>query len=145
MIQKNQREPYTLRLHYSSSSDTTLLMTPFVDVIFLITIFFVLTSAFSFLNIIKIDLPASETAQAELSEPMVVTIDDAGNVFVNQQKVSDESFISVFTDTRQNLGDVTTTVLNAYRLTPLERIITIMDRIRLAGITEISVHTIHGP
>ena len=61
-------------------------MAPMIDVVFLLLIFFMLSS--SFLNpALKLTLPQAASEDRREPEPLTVSIDQAGNIFLNTQKV----------------------------------------------------------
>ena len=58
-------------------------LTPLIDIVFLLLIFFMLTSHFVREETINIDLPESETGQQLKSdEPIVVLLDEHGDYFI---------------------------------------------------------------
>ncbi len=61
-------------------------LAPLIDCMFLLLIFFMLSS--SFMNpALKLKLPAASTRQMPESEPVVLSIDDAGQIFLNRERV----------------------------------------------------------
>jgi biopolymer transport protein ExbD len=66
-------------------------MAPLIDVVFQLLVFFMLSS--TFVNpALSLELPrASSNAQPQ-QQPLVVSVDDGGAIFINQQEVAEEDF-----------------------------------------------------
>lgn len=62
-------------------------MTPMVDVLFLLLIFFMLSSSFVQVSGIKVDLPEISYGSNLGVEKFVITIDEASNIFFNDQPI----------------------------------------------------------
>jgi len=64
-------------------------LTPLIDVVFQLLVFFLLTSAFINPGI-SVRLPAAETGDTSVDATLSISIDEAGRIFVGQQEVSIE-------------------------------------------------------
>jgi len=62
-------------------------LAPLVDMIFLLLIFFLLTSSF-LQPAIKINLPSSQSKEMPKQQPIIITVDANQNIYVNLEKVS---------------------------------------------------------
>jgi biopolymer transport protein ExbD len=62
-------------------------MSPLIDCIFLLLIFFMLSSTF-LTPAIKLTLPSASTAQAAENQHILVTLDAGGDVYVNTEQVA---------------------------------------------------------
>jgi biopolymer transport protein ExbD len=62
-------------------------LTPLVDVLFLLLIFFMLSSSFVQVSGIKVDLPETQAQGTQGIEKFVVTIDNKSHYFFNDQPV----------------------------------------------------------
>lgn len=63
-------------------------ITPMIDIVLLLLIFFMLTSSFINQQAIKIDLPESSHADEKLDEDIVISIDSEGTIFLGPETVS---------------------------------------------------------
>lgn len=63
-------------------------ITPFTDVILVLLIIFMITSPFLMSGSFKVKLPESTTAESEISQAAEVYLNDANEIFVNNQKIT---------------------------------------------------------
>ena len=68
-------------------------MAPLIDVVFLLLIFFMLTSSFLQPSI-PLALPQAAAADEPPPAPVFVSVDESGLVYVNQEPVAREEFIA---------------------------------------------------
>ncbi len=68
-------------------SGTVINVTSLIDVMFLLLIFFMVSSTFKLQPAIELTLPRSATAETVASTPAVVYLDAAGQVYLNEQPV----------------------------------------------------------
>lgn len=115
-------------------------LTPLIDVLFILIIFFTVSSTFMEQPGIELKLPEAESSQSHTAQKVIVYVDKDQNLFLNDDPVtlknlaeSVESLISAQTDK--------SVVLNADKEVPHGIIIEIMDRLRKQGIYKIVVST----
>jgi biopolymer transport protein ExbD len=77
---------------------------PLVDVVFNLLLFFVITYNVAADLAIKIRLPEAITANAQAEEPVVITVDREGTVYIGEEATQIENVASIV---RQRLGDTT--------------------------------------
>ncbi len=76
---------------------------PLIDVVFLLLIFFMLTSSFIFQPGIRVNLPRAVTSEALQRELLIVTITEKNEVFINERPVgSDELFSRISVAARED-------------------------------------------
>lgn len=100
-------------------------MSSLTDIIFLLLIFFMLTSTLVSPNALKLLLPKSNT-QTLAKQTVSVSITEDLEYYVNRQKVPLEN---IKTTLQKNLGNETdpTVVLNAAKSVPIENVVEIMN------------------
>ncbi|MGB2600900.1 MAG: biopolymer transporter ExbD [Candidatus Omnitrophota bacterium] len=69
-------------------------ITPLIDVVFLLLIFFMLTSSFIFQPGIRVNLPRAVTSEVLHKELLVVTVTEDNDILVNERPVTNEELIS---------------------------------------------------
>jgi biopolymer transport protein ExbD len=67
---------------------------PLIDVIFLLLIFFMLTSSFILQPGIKVNLPKAVTSEVLQRELLIVTVTDGNQIFIDDRPVNDDELVS---------------------------------------------------
>jgi biopolymer transport protein ExbD len=94
-----------LRPHRRQSHELNL--TPLIDVVFLLLIFFMVSTTFDKDARIKVELPQAAT-QDEASEEeklLDITVDNRGNYYVNQRKVINNKALTLRRAIEKSVGD----------------------------------------
>jgi biopolymer transport protein ExbD/biopolymer transport protein TolR len=116
-------------------------LTPMVDVVFLLLIFFMISTTFVESPGISIKLPES-SAQTVDREPkeIKVYLSRVGEVFYRDKKISVDEFKSVLAE-HQSAKDLTTVLLLADQESRHGKVVTLMDLARDAGFTKLAIAT----
>ncbi|HCK22816.1 MAG TPA: biopolymer transporter ExbD [Bacteroidetes bacterium] len=100
-------------------------MSSLTDIIFLLLIFFLLTSTLVAPNAIPMLLPNSNT-QAQASETLAVSIDRNLNFFVNTREVAEENLEAVLTANLEGRKDEGI-VLYADKTVPIDEVVKVLN------------------
>ena len=66
---------------------------PMIDIIFVILSFFIISSLYLVkLESIPLNLPNAETSKNELNDPIIISLDKLGNIYINKNYSTKESF-----------------------------------------------------
>ena len=125
------------RLRASPSID----LTPMVDVVFLLVIFFMVSTTFITMETgLPVDLPSAQTAVAEPSSLPTVTITKDDSIFVGTQAVTPAQLVEVV---RKQMADsgYTTVVLRADATVEHGLVVRVMDLIKQAGAKRLAIAT----
>lgn len=125
------------RLRASPSID----LTPMVDVVFLLVIFFMVSTTFITMETgLPVDLPSAQTAVAEPSSLPTVTITKDDSIFVGTQAVTQAQLVEVV---RKQMADsgYTTVVLRADATVEHGLVVRVMDLIKQAGAKRLAIAT----
>ncbi len=117
----------------------TVNMTPLIDVVFLIIIFFIIMINFSEMHLKNVNLPKadeSKTSDIELKSKIHLTIRSADEVFLERKKVSLENLVGILRHRLTNPKD-TTVQLRADENVTYDVIEKIMIKVALAHINKI--------
>ena len=77
----------------SYNQDPQINILPMIDIIFVILSFFMVSSLYLVkLESIPLDLPNAETSKNKLSDPLIISLDEEGNIFINKNISKRESF-----------------------------------------------------
>ncbi len=119
-------------------------ITPLIDVVFLLLIFFMVTTTFNQQAELRVDLPeASAEEQALEVIPIEITIDPAGTYFVNGQSLAKSDAKTLLQSLQKIVaGDKDKSVIiRADAVTPHQAVVTAMDTVAKAGIAKLSIAT----
>jgi biopolymer transport protein ExbD len=112
-------------------------MAPLIDVVFLLLIFFMLTSSFLQPSI-PLALPQASSQNEHPPAPVFVSVDAAGVVYVNQQPVERTAFITTLQDLLTGREDRTVN-FRGDRTMPYEVFVGLMDEARQAGAGQFNI------
>ena len=117
-------------------------LTPLIDVVFLLLIFFMVSTSFSEMTQLVVDLPEAEGSPATTDEALILTVDVAGNMTLNGESVpNDPRGLSLAL--RQQLSgntDIPVT-LSADAMTPHRYVVTAMDVAAQLNLTRLTIAT----
>jgi|SRR3972149_8116235 len=112
-----------------------------VDVLFLLLIFFMVTSAFVEQPNIKLELPSTRHSEVSKMENMVLTIARDGKLFLQDRPVDKKNLEKELRRVILDTGDEVL-VLKADKFVPYGVVIDIMDAVKGAGFKKIIAPTI---
>ncbi len=124
--------------------DVSIDLTPLIDVVFLLLIFFMVSTTFKQESEITINLPeASNEKPVKQDNIIEITIDEQGRYFINQAQVVNTRLATVkralekVAAGRKNL----TVIISADAQTPHQAVVTAMDAARQVGLLNLSIAT----
>ncbi len=116
-------------------------LTAMVDVVFLLIIFFMVSTTFISLETgLPVDLPQAQTAEVTPSDLPTVTVTPDERVFVGGSQVEPEALAGIL---QQLIADTaqTTVVLRADASVPHGFVVQVMDLIKQSGAQRIAIAT----
>ena len=124
-------------------------LTPLIDVVFLLLIFFMVSTTFDRHAKLKVSLPeASTKATQQQNDPLVLSIDAKGNYFLNEHQVVNQqlgtlkqAILKTLGEKNINIKDVSL-VLRADANTPHQSVVRAMDAASQLGLTRLSIATV---
>ncbi|MDX1569366.1 MAG: biopolymer transporter ExbD [Xanthomonadales bacterium] len=122
-------------------------LTPLIDVVFLLLIFFMVTTTFERHARLKIELPeATEDAVQKPSEPIEIAITDKGRFFVNNSEVVNNKVTTVREAIERIAGEDRDQpiTIRADANTPHQHVVTAMDAVSQLGFVNVSIATTPG-
>ena len=130
-----------MKLKESNKRKITVNLTSLIDVLFILIIFFSVSSTFLEQPGIELKLPKAESSEAHTTQKVIIYVDDSENLFLNDEMVS----INNLTDEVKNLVEAqsdNSIVLKADAGVSHGMVIKIMDLLRQQGIYKIVVSTV---
>lgn len=124
------------------SPEINLEITPLVDVIFLLLIFFVLSTQFIDLKSMSIDLPSiDKKTMSNLPENRVkIEISKEGDVLINNIILDTFSLKSLNKELRSISPDIKTAIISADSDTKYQYLVTIMESLNRNGFKNIQIN-----
>ncbi len=128
-----EREPETVDIN----------VTPLIDIVFLLLIFFMVSTTFKQEFEVGIDLPQASSEQRLEDKPVEITIDAQGRMAVNQQMLVNNRLDTLKQALLQVAGGRTQAlvVLSADANTPHQFVIRALDAAQQAGFSRLSFAT----
>jgi len=111
---------------------------PLIDVIFLLLIFFMLTSSFIFQPGIKINLPKALTSEVIQKENLIIIITEGNALYINERSVGAEELSSRLKIAARQSRPI---LIKADRRVALGKVVEIWDLCRREGIQKINIAT----
>ena len=111
---------------------------PLIDVVFLLLIFFMLTSSFISQQGIRVNLPSAVSSKALPQEALIIFITNKDRVMANEKKVTLKELTSKIKTAAKSKGNI---LIKADKKASLGKVVEIWDLCRDSGITNINIAT----
>ncbi len=131
-----------MRLRRKTRMDYIVDITPLVDVVFLMLIFFMVSTTFNVSSSLKLDLPSSNaTAEQKEMKQMTISINADGVFYVQDEPVDDADLRKRILNVSR--GDPTMrVVLRADAETHHKRVVFALDTLRELGMSKVGIATV---
>ena len=133
-----------MRMRSGKREELSVNLTPLIDVVFLLLIFFMVSASFNRESQIVVDLPEASNQEKEaLVDPIEITIDADGLYYVNGQQLVNTQFNTL----RVALAKATEgrlekpLIISADGNSPHQSVVKAMDAARQLGIIHMSIAT----
>jgi len=131
-----------MRFQTRKQDDVQLDMTPLVDIVFLLLIFFMLSTSLSVNPGIKIDLPKSSAEQVKKKKTTLrVAIEASGSIFLEGKKLSLDQLREKFAEVGKANGDDALVVIEADRKVYHGLVVKVMDAAKTSGLNKLAIAT----
>ena len=133
-----------MRLQSKRHEDPDVNLTPLIDVVFLLLIFFMVSTTFERETEISIELPEASGKPVEHQRQMVeISIDEKGRYFVNKEEVINTQLETLKQAIKKAAGgeEKPRVLLSADKMTPHQAVITAMDAARQLGFVSLTFAT----
>ncbi len=129
------------RLRRKERRRGSLLLTPLIDMIFLVALFFILNSGLVDPARLQVDLPRAESGVSERDTALTVVLKRDGTILVDDETVLLEDLTGVLRAVAGDRGPVPV-VLAGDSGVPYGLLVRTLDKIRLSGLEDISLMTL---
>lgn len=133
-----------MNLRRRRPSDPEVNLVSLIDVVFLLLLFFLLSTTFNQQSSIHISLPKSSAQQEQVPEKQVIlSIDAAGEYYVNGQHLVNRQVETLKRALSSVIGSEKNPplIISADAKTPHQAVVTAMDAARQAGLVHLSIST----
>lgn len=126
-------------------------LTPLIDVVFLLLIFFMVSTTFDRYARLKVDLPEADApAQKQTDDPLVLSIDAKGKYYINDQQVVNtqidtlkKALLKTLKDNNIDRNSIAV-LLRADGNTPHQSVVRAMDAAAQLGLVRLSIATVES-
>lgn len=134
-----------MRLRVSSPEDPEISLTSLIDVVFLLLIFFMVSTTFERQAVLKVDLPEAQNVSVAQDQPITfeLVIDQNGQYYLNDRQLVDGrpgTLRAAFEEAAGEDRDVPV-ILRADAQTPHHFVVTAMDVTAQLGFRRLSIAT----
>jgi len=127
------------RKHYAPKDDEVEInMTPMLDIVFIMLIFFIVTTSFVRESGISVNRPRAATAEQKKQKNVIIGIKSDGEVWIGR-RVVDVRAVRASVERILSENPVDAVIIQADRKTATGVLVRVMDQVRLAGIDNISI------
>lgn len=134
-----------MRLQHHNKEEPTVDLTSLIDVVFLLLIFFMVSTTFERESVLKVDLPEASSVEEreEIPDSLELVIDSEGRMYLNDQRLIDSEERTIRAAIEQMAGEERSLpmVLRADRQTPHHFVVTAMDVAAQLGFVNLSIAT----
>jgi biopolymer transport protein ExbD len=113
-------------------------MTPMLDVVFILLIFFIVTASFVKEAGIDVNRPEAATAVKKERANILVAISDKGDIWINKRKIDIRS-VQANIERLKAENPQGTVVIQADKKATTDTLIKVMDSARAAGVFDVSI------
>jgi biopolymer transport protein ExbD len=127
-----------MRRHHQQDEDTGIDLTPMLDVVFIMLIFFIVTSSFIRESGVEVQRPQAETANPQDKGNILIAVTADGQIWMDKQPVDIRSVRAHVERMRvdQPEGAV---VVQADKDARTGLVVQVMDQARLAGVQDVAL------
>ena len=122
----------------SAQDEAQIDMTPMLDIVFIMLIFFIVTASFVKESGITVDKPTAETALKRPKANIFIGIDNAGDIYMLKNKV-DKDAVKAGLEEMLLENPESTVVVQADNRADAGILISVLDAAKAAGVKNISV------
>ena len=113
-------------------------LTPLIDMVFILLIFFLVTASFTKESGIDVDRPTAQTANREEQGSMIIGVSKDGEIWIDNQKI-DLRAVRAHVEHLQAQNPEGTVIILADKNARTGTTIEVLDQVRLAGVSNVSI------
>ncbi len=129
---------------FAQEDDASVNLTPLIDVVFLLLIFFMVSTTFDTTSEIKVELPqASPEQRAQQVESLSIVIDPRGHYYLNGKRLKNQSADLLLLELHRVVGNnkELPVVIKSDANSPVQSMVTALDVVGRMGLQRLSIAT----
>ncbi len=124
--------------HSPVQDDTELDMTPMLDIVFIMLIFFIVTTSFVKESGVTVNSPSAQTASRQESANIFIAITGEGEVWIDRRPVDPRSVRAIVARLHADNPEGSV-IIQADEESSTRMLVDVMDQVRLAGVEGIAI------
>ncbi|MAA73828.1 MAG: biopolymer transporter ExbD [Salinisphaeraceae bacterium] len=120
------------------SEESEINMTPMLDIVFIMLIFFIVTTSFVKESGITVDQPTAATTEQRESNNILIGLNPAGEVWIDRRAVDVRAVRATVERLKAETPDAAV-IIQADEQAPSGLLVRVMDQVRLAGIDDMAI------
>ena len=121
-----------------TEEDNELNLTPMLDVVFILLIFFIVTTSFVKETGIDVNRPSAATAEKKSQGNILIAINAEGEIWIDNREIDIRAVRSNIQVLKARYPQ-SSVIIQSDRDASTGKLVKVMDQIRLAGVTNISI------
>ncbi|MEJ2094351.1 MAG: biopolymer transporter ExbD [Gammaproteobacteria bacterium] len=113
-------------------------LTPLIDMVFILLIFFLVTASFTKEAGIEVDRPSAQTAVRQEASNLVIAIDKNNEIWVENRNI-DLRTIRAYVEQQQAQNPEGSVIILADKDSRAGMTVDVLDQVRLAGVTNVAI------
>jgi len=128
----------TAKRHLPAQDDTELDMTPMLDIVFIMLIFFIVTTSFVKESGVTVSTPQAQTASQQENTNIFIAITTEGEVWIDRRPVDPRSVRAIVARLHADNPEGSV-IIQADENAATGMLVEVMDEVRLAGVEGIAI------
>ncbi|MBC8209580.1 MAG: biopolymer transporter ExbD [Gammaproteobacteria bacterium] len=126
-----------------AEDDSGVNLTPLIDVVFLLLIFFMVSTTFDSTSELKIELPEASANKPAAPSRLTIIIDAEGLYYLNGKKLKNQSADLLLLEVHQLVADdkEMPVVIQSDARSPVQSLVTALDIVGQIGLSRLSIAT----
>ncbi|MCB1701474.1 MAG: biopolymer transporter ExbD [Pseudomonadales bacterium] len=126
------------RRHRPAPEETELDMTPMLDIVFIMLIFFIVTTSFVKESGVTVSTPSAQSAAQQESANIFIAITETGEVWIDRRPVDPRSVRAIVARMHADNPEGSV-IIQSDEEASTRMLVDVMDQVRLAGIEAIAI------
>lgn len=126
------------RRHQVQQDESELDITPMLDIVFIMLIFFIVTTSFVKESGIEVNTPSASSATTQDNASIFVAINNAGDIWIDKRQVELPTVKAIIARMHTNNPEGAV-VVQADKKVSADKLMSVVNQIKLAGVNDIAL------